>query len=104
LLKHLLERKTDKNITGIFLLATPFVGDGGWQFEEMAIKDASFSKPLPAPVFFYHSTGDEVVPFSHFSIYEKKLPYATFRKIEGRGHQFNNDLLEVVEDVKGLIG
>jgi hypothetical protein len=103
LLKYLFERKNDKNIVGIFCISTPFVGEGGWQFEGMAIKEESFSKPLPAPLFFYHSTDDKTVPFSHLALYEKRLPKATIRKIEGRGHQFNNDLSEVVQDIKSLI-
>jgi predicted alpha/beta hydrolase family esterase len=103
LLKYILESKIDKNIIGIFLIATPFVGEGGWQFEDMAIKEATYSKHLPAPVFFYHSTGDETVPFSHLSRYEKMLPDAAFRKIAGRDHQLNNDLSEVVEDLKSIL-
>jgi predicted alpha/beta hydrolase family esterase len=69
----------------------------------MAIKEALFSKPLPAPLFFYHSTDDTTVPFSHLSLYEKKFPHATFRQIVGRGHQLNNDLSEVAADMKALI-
>lgn len=103
LLKYLLEKEMDKNIIGIFLIATPFVGEGGWQFEDMAIKETSFSKRLTAPLFFYHSTDDKTVPFSHLSRYEKKLPYATFHKIEGRGHQLDNDLSEVAQDIKRLL-
>ena len=88
----------------MFFISTPFVGDGGWQFEGMALSDETYSKPLPAPVFFYHSTDDKTVPFAHLSLYEKKLPHATIRKIVGRGHQLNNDLTEVVQDIRSLIG
>jgi pimeloyl-ACP methyl ester carboxylesterase len=79
------------------------VGEGGWQFAGMAIKEKSFSKQLPAPVFFYHGTGDQTVPFSHLSLYEKKLPNAAFRTIAGRGHQLDNDLSEVAQDISKII-
>jgi predicted alpha/beta hydrolase family esterase len=103
LLKYVLETKIDKEIVGLFFIATPFVGAEGWEFEDMAIKEELFSKPFPAPMFFFHSTNDTTAPFSHLSLYEKKFPHATFRQIVGRGHQLNNDLSEVAADIKGLI-
>ena len=103
LLKYLLNNTIDKDLIGLFFISTPFVGARGWQYEGMAINPALYSTSLPAPVFFYHGTDDEMVPFAHLSLYEKKFPYATFRKIAGRGHQLNNDLSEVVDDIRGLI-
>jgi pimeloyl-ACP methyl ester carboxylesterase len=66
--------------------------------------ESDFPSKLPteAPIFFYHGTNDEIVPFSHLALYAKKLPHAIIRKIVGRGHQLNNDLSEVVQDIKGL--
>lgn len=103
LLKYLSEEKIDKDVLGIFLIATPFWGNGGWQYEGFRLKN-DFASTLPAktPIFFYHSTNDETVPFSHLALYERKLPHATFRKIDGRGHQLNNDLSEVVQDIRSL--
>jgi len=45
-------------------------------------------------------TNDEIVPFSHLALCAEKFPHATIRKITGRGHQLNNDLSEVVQDIK----
>jgi len=103
LLKYLSEKKIDNDIAGIFFIATPFWGDGGWQYEGFAM-DNDFPSKLPtdASIFFYHGTDDETVPFSHLALYAKKLPHAIIRKIVGRGHQLNNDLSEVVQDIKGL--
>lgn len=103
LLKYLSEERIDKDIAGIFLIAAPFWGEGGWQYEGFRLKD-DFASKLPAktPVFFYHSTDDEVVPFSHLALYAKKVPRAKIRKIVGGGHQLNNDLSEVVRDIKSL--
>lgn len=103
LIKYLAEKKLSKNIIGMFFISTPFVGEGGWQFEEMAIKDELYSKLPGVPTFFYHGTNDETVPFAHLSLYEKKLPHAIMQKIEGRGHQLDNDLSEVAGDIKGLL-
>jgi predicted alpha/beta hydrolase family esterase len=103
LLKYLSKNKIDTNITGMFFIAIPFVGKGGWKFEDMALdKDFATKLPSGAPVFFYHCNNDEIVPFSHLALYAKELPLATIRKIAGRGHQLNNDLSEVVQDIKNL--
>jgi len=103
LVKYLSEQKIDKDIAGMFFIATPFWGDGGWQYEGFVLESDFPSKlPTEAPIFFYHSTNDEIVPFSHLALYSKKLPHAIIRKIVGRGHQLNNDLSELVQDIKGL--
>jgi predicted alpha/beta hydrolase family esterase len=103
LIRYLAEKKLSKNIIGMFFISTPFVGEGGWQFEDMAIKDDSYSKLPRVPTFFYHSTNDETVPFSHLALYKKKIPHAVIQKIDGRGHQLDNNLSEVAEDIKSLL-
>jgi len=100
LLKYITENKIDKNILGIFLASTPFWGEGGWQFEGFSLDNKLASKiTANIPMFFYHSTNDETVPFSHLSLYKEKFPHAKFRKIVERGHQLGNDLSEMVKDI-----
>lgn len=103
LLKFLSENKIQKQIDGIFLIATPFwSGDEDWvqglklqvNFEDKLSTDI--------PIFFYHCRDDEVVPFAHFTHYRQKLPWATFREIPSGGHQLNNDLTIVAKDIKSL--
>lgn len=104
LLKYLSEEKVEKDIIAMFFIATPFWGgDKGWQYEGFRLND-EFASKLPAniPMFFYHSTDDKVVPFTHLALYAEKLPHATIRKTIGRGHQLKNDLSEVVHDIKDL--
>lgn len=103
LLKYLSEGEVQKPVAGLFLVATPYVGTGGWEFEDDALRE-DFAAKLPArlPVFLYHSHDDEVVPFAHLALYEAKLPQATFHELDGRGHQFDNDLSEVARDIKRL--
>lgn len=56
------------------------------------------------PLFFYHSRDDEVVPFEHLALYGAKLPRAAIRALDGRGHQFRNDLAEVATDINQSLG
>ena len=103
LLKYVSESGVEKPIEGLFLVATPYVGTGGWEFEENVLReDFAAELLLRLPVFLYHSHDDEVVPFAHLALYEAKLPKATIHELDGRGHQFNNDLSEVARDIKSL--
>lgn len=108
LLKYLAEEKIEKPVAGIFLMATPYWGGDGWQYEgyERITLPADFASKLPSgvPIFLYHSRDDEIVPFAHLALYAEKLPRAIIRQFDRRGHQFNNDLAEVAGDIKGLSG
>lgn len=103
LVKYLSEEDVEQPIAGIFLIAAPYFGAEGWQVDDGALREG-FATRLSkvAPIFFYHSRDDEVVPFEHLALYAKKLPQATIRKFDGGGHQFGNDLSEVAEDIKSL--
>ena len=103
LLKYLSEEEVGKLIAGLFLVAAPYVGAGGWEVEEGALREDFASKlPKEPPIFFYHSSGDEVVPFAHLALYAEKLPWATIREFDGRGHQLGDDLSEVAQDIEGV--
>jgi uncharacterized protein len=100
LVRFLSERQTDYQIAGIFLIATPYVGMGGWHDEEYAIPDDLAARlPEGVPVYCYHSRDDETAPFSHLALYAKRLPHAVIREVDG-GHQLNNDLSVVANDIK----
>lgn len=104
LLKYLSEEEEEKPVAGLFLVATPYAGTGGWELEEYALPEDFASKlPEGLPVFFYHGRDDEVVPFGHLALYAEKLSGATFRGFEGLGHQFGDDLSEVARDIRGLL-
>jgi predicted alpha/beta hydrolase family esterase len=103
LLKYLSENKIKKNIAGIFLIATPFwSGNEDW-VQSLKLQE-NFSDKLPkgVPTFFYRCKDDEVVPFDHLIFYKQHLPWAVFREISHGGHQFNNDLAPVADDIKAL--
>jgi len=102
LIKYLSERLLDKPITSLFLLGTPYWGaDEFWRWDEARLSDDAATKLARIPqIFLYHSYDDEVVPFAHLTLYAAKLPQATIRAFDRRGHQFGNDLAEVAEDIR----
>ena len=103
LLKYLSEGNVGKPIAGVFLVAPPYWGVEDWEVDEYALVEDFASKlPKGLPVFFYHSRDDEWVPFAHLALYREKLPRATVREFDGRGHQFGDDLSEVARDIEGL--
>ena len=88
---------------GLFLLAPPFVGEGGWPGEDMPrIGDFSHRLPAGLPVYLYQGAADDIVPPAHLSLYAQAIPGAAIRTLEGRDHQFNNDLREVAGDIRSL--
>ena len=103
LLKYLSEEAVEGPFAGLFLVATPYVGTGGWEIEEDAIREDFASKfPDGLPMFFYHGRDDEVAPFSHLALYKVEFPQATFRELDGHGHQFEDDLSRVAQDIETI--
>jgi uncharacterized protein len=103
LLKYLLKEKISKPVAGIFLISIPHWGPEDEEGHEYTLHEG-FASQLPkgVPIFLYHSRDDEWVPFAHLAMYAEKLPQATIREFDGRGHQFNNDLSEVAADITSL--
>ena len=101
LLKYLSEEEVEKPVAGLFLVAAPYWGAEDWEVEEYELRE-DFASTFPGrlPVFFYHSRDDEVVPFGHLALYQAKLPKATVRELDGRGHQFGDDLSEIARDIR----
>ena len=103
LLKWFSENKIKEQVAGIFLIATPFwKGDEDW---EQSLKlEENFVDHLPAdiPIYFYHCKDDEEITFDNLLQYKQKLSRAIFREINKGGHQFNNDLKIVANDIKEL--
>lgn len=103
LLKYLSENRVQKNIIGFFLIAPPYwSGDEDWKQGIKLHEDFADAIPKDIPIFIYQCLDDEEVPFDHFTTYQQHLPWATFREVESGGHQFNNDLTLVAQDIKSL--
>jgi predicted alpha/beta hydrolase family esterase len=102
LLKHLSEERVETPIAGVFLIATPYWGTADWELEFQLREDFPAALPEDVPIYLYHSRDDEVVPFAHLALYAGRLPHATIRELDGRGHQLSDDLAEVAEDIVRL--
>jgi predicted alpha/beta hydrolase family esterase len=107
LLDHLLDHPGDfgpaRSPAGTFLIAPPFIGDGGWPSDDLRpTRDLVGKLPAGAPLFVYQGSKDQTVPFSHIGLFAQAFPDATVRRLEGRDHQLNDDLSEVAQDIKLL--
>lgn len=103
LLAYLSENKAGKKIAGIFLISTPFwSGDEEWVEAFKLQPDFAERLDRETPLFFYHCHDDEVVPFAQLAIYKQKLPWASFHEIPAGGHQLNNDLTMVADDIRSM--
>jgi hypothetical protein len=88
---------------GVFLISAPFVGDGGWQSDEIArLADLGVKLAGDLPIYLYHGDADEIVPPQHARLYAKALPHAHLRCIAGRDHQLNNDMSDVAADIRTI--
>jgi predicted alpha/beta hydrolase family esterase len=103
LIRTLADEPPTRTFAGIFLIAAPFVGDGGWQSEDLEpLSDLGAKLPRQTPIYLYHGSKDKTVPIQHVRLYAKAIPQAVVRRLSGRDHQFNNDLSEVAADIRRL--
>jgi predicted alpha/beta hydrolase family esterase len=103
LVRALADRRIGERLAGIFLIAAPFCGPGGWQIDGCEVPpDLGHRLPAAMPLFLYHGREDDIVPLAHVELYAKVLPSAVVRRIPDRDHQLNDDLSEVVEDIVRL--
>lgn len=90
-------------LAGVVLIAAPFIGEGGWESDEIAPRtDLGERLPRTMPVFLYHGEDDAVVPVAHVERYAAAIPHARVRRLAGRDHQLNDDLSEVARDIREL--
>ena len=104
ILVHVLaERAPAIALGGLFLIAAPFIGEGGWTSEAFEPR-ADLAARLPAglPIFLYHGRDDEIVPLAHVDLYAKAIPGSRVRHLGGRDHQLGNDLAVVADDIRNL--
>jgi len=103
LIRTLTDDPPKLTVGGIFLIAAPFVGDGGWHSEDSeTLSDLGRNLPEQIPIYLYHGSKDETAPFGHIDLYAKAIPQAVVRRLSGRDHQLNNDMSEVAADIRRL--
>ena len=88
---------------GIFLIAAPFVGEGGWRSEDIeSMANLGARLPEQWKIYFYQGSEDDTVPFAHVDLHEKGVPQAIVRRLADRDHQLNEDMSEVAADIRRL--
>ena len=88
---------------GLFLLSTPFIGEGGWPSDEIRPRpDLGARLPTGTRVYLYQGEADDTVPVCHIDLYAKAIPQAVVRRLSGRDHQLNDDMSEVAADILAL--
>ena len=103
LINVLAERAPAGKLGGIFLLAAPFVGDGGWAADELQLPvDLGARLSRSVPIHLFHGLEDETVPASHVDLYSRAVPQARVQRLAGRDHQLNDDLSEVAATILSL--
>jgi len=101
LLRFVAQAEPRPAFRGLFLVSTPFWGK---DFPDFALTARHLRRlQSVSPLFFYQSADDTVVEPSHFQKYQMALPHATFRLLDGRGHEFDQDTFpELVADIRGI--
>jgi predicted alpha/beta hydrolase family esterase len=88
-------------VRAVFLLAPPYVGQGGWDLGEFHLDARRGGAQAQEPAtFFYFGASDSVVPPSHADLYRQAFPDATFRQLGDCDHQFTGRLPLVVQDMR----
>jgi predicted alpha/beta hydrolase family esterase len=91
-------------LRGLFLLAPPFVGEGGWQLDGF-----HFDRPVdPAALaglslHLYFGSADRTVPPSHADRYATLLPEAKIQRLPGCDHQFGGFMARIADDLRALL-
>lgn len=103
LARLLAERAPVRKPGGIFLIAAPFLGDGGWSVDDVKFsRDFGARLPAGVPIHFFHGLDDGIVPSSHAGLFARAVPQARIHCLRGRDHQLNNDLGEVAAAILSL--
>lgn len=103
LIQALGERPPARGLAAIVLIASPFVGAGGWPGEELELPgDLGARLPSGVPVHVFHGLADETVPPSHADLYARAIPQARVHLLPGRDHQLNDDLSEPARAITGI--
>ncbi len=104
LLKYLVEEPLTQRIAGLFLIAAPAWDGGQWAFEDLRLPEDAASRLKPIErIHFYHCQDDTTVPFAHLALHAQRIPQANTHAFQGRGHQFDNDLSFVANDILNTV-
>jgi predicted alpha/beta hydrolase family esterase len=100
-LKYAAEQELVGRVTGLVIVAAPFWGQSEGEREWALPEDWTAEEAQLPPTHLFHSSDDEVSPFSSLDLYAARLPEATVHPLEGYGHLYERgDLSAIVSAVK----
>jgi hypothetical protein len=106
LAKYLSEETFPKKIAATLLIAAPYDTDGERAIVEFVLPSSlAHLEGQGGKIFLYQSTDDPLVHFSELAKYQRALPHAQVRALEGRGHFLDKDhpvFPELVADIQSL--
>jgi predicted alpha/beta hydrolase family esterase len=103
LINALAEAPPSRKLAGVFLLAAPFVGTGGWPSDDIRpMDDLGARLTAKMPIHLYHGSMDDTAPMAHVDLYARAIPGAIVHRLDGRDHQLNDDLTEVAAGIRAL--
>ncbi len=103
LTKYLSENDFPKKVKATLLVAAPFNTENEHPLVDFVIsRDLKRFERQGGKIILYHSTDDQVVPFSNSESYKKLLPKAELEVFENRGHFNQSEFPELVKDIKRL--
>ena len=81
-------------ISGVCLLAAPYLGDGGWPSADISAAP-NWNAVRNVAVQLFQGDADQTTPRAHLDLYAKAMPQAQVHVLPGRDHQLNDDLTVV---------
>jgi len=103
LIRTLAERPPTAELSAIVLVATPFVGPGGWPGDEFELPgDLGARLPPGVPVHIFQGLDDDTVSPEHADLFAHAIPQARVHRLPGRDHQLGNDLADVARAILAL--
>ena len=103
LVRALTEHPPVARLAAIILVATPFVGDGGWPGDGFEFGPGLGDRlPPDVAVHVVHGLDDDTAPPAHADLYARAIAHAHVNRLPGRDHQLGNDLREVAATIRTL--
>lgn len=104
LTKYLSENSPSKKVRSVFLVAAPFDDASKESLGSFGIdanKVGNIQEKVDS-IFLYFSKDDPMVSFAEADKYTQRLPQATLRTLDGRGHFRQEQFPELVRDLQNL--
>ncbi|MGH6923955.1 MAG: alpha/beta fold hydrolase [Propylenella sp.] len=100
ILQYLALHDAPSGMKGVVSIAAPFWGAN---MREWTLPPGFATRLSRLPrLVLYHSRDDDEVPIAHVDRYAAAIPTAIVRKVDGRGHLFDDgDVADIVEDIRG---